>query len=135
MTVESLRRQLDVLNNAYIPHKISFKLRGADSVVMPSWSTNCLEFSTKQNLRKGTYADLNVYFFPKLGCIDGNRVLWYEKFFGYSAFPWQLAAGDGNEVMDGVLVRSDTVPGSDSEKNLGMTLIHEVGHWFGRKYS
>lgn len=67
MTMESIHRQLDVLNNAYSPHKINFNLKGTNLVVVPTLSIECQYFSTK-NLHKGTYADLNVYFFTKLGC-------------------------------------------------------------------
>jgi hypothetical protein len=135
MNAKSLRRQLAVLNDAYKPHSISFKLQAADMIVAYSWSLNCKEYATKKYLRKGTYADLNVYFFPSLRCVPGVYIPWNQVVSGYSMFPAYGTAGDDREVRDGVSVRADSVPGSRSERNLGMTLVHEVGHWFGRKYT
>lgn len=76
----------------------------------------------KMALRKGTYADVNVYFSP------GTLSL------GYAYFPQAVTAGSKEFYRDGVVVRSSTVPGgSHPQYNLGHTATHEVGHWLGRK--
>ena len=71
-------------------------------------------------LRKGNYGDLNLYFVPTL------------PYYGFCSMP---AAGD--DLVDGIwedgcTIRSNTVPGGSAVNyNLGRTVTHEVGHWFG----
>lgn len=67
--------------------------------------------------------------------IDPYRVL---KFYtsgpaggilGWATFPFLL---DGDPVMDGVVMSYDTLPGGGRDRfDLGMTAVHEVGHWLG----
>jgi hypothetical protein len=134
MTIKSLHHQLEVLNNAYNPHRINFSLKGADLVVQRSWLTNCLQSVSNKYFRKGTYADLNVYFFPRLGCIEGQTVPPNQVVWGYSTFSSYRIALNTNVADKGIILRSDSVPGSNSEMNLGMTLVNEVGHWFRCEY-
>lgn len=48
---------------------------------------------------------------------------------GWTVFPWDFST---SPYHDGVVIRFSTVPGgTDPHYNLGMTLVHEVGHWLG----
>lgn len=91
-------------------------------------------------LRRGDYAALNVYFLS--GYFDKAR-----GFIGEAKFPvcrnYTLEQPSNpfekSEIflMDGVKVEVDTMPGGDlldgtrSDHNLGVTAVHEVGHWMG----
>lgn len=51
---------------------------------------------------------------------------------GYATFPDESGPGESNFYLDGVVVASGTVPGGDLDNfNLGLTAVHEAGHWFG----
>jgi hypothetical protein len=48
---------------------------------------------------------------------------------GWATFPVEL---EGDPAMDGVVMLHSTLPdGSMAPYNLGMTAVHEVGHWLG----
>jgi hypothetical protein len=103
---------------------------------MPEWAENCKEEEMKKSLRRGTYADLNVYFHPKMSCIDGAEME-DDSYLGYSAgLGLPTYASSTETLLSGVHVRADTVPGSNlSHYNQGATVVHEVGHWLGRTFT
>ena len=48
---------------------------------------------------------------------------------GWATFPWDLEASPD---LDGVVLLHSSLPGnSEGPYNLGMTGVHEVGHWLG----
>lgn len=57
-------------------------MKEAIKLVAPEWSDNCKEYEMKKSLRKGTYADLNVYFFPVIGCVGALTIPPHEMVFG-----------------------------------------------------
>jgi hypothetical protein len=76
----------------------------------------------RRHLHRGTAQTLNIYIkaFPR----SRAGVL-----LGHSRFPWQYR---GNRTLDGVEVNLDGIPGGRAQGfNLGDTVIHETGHWFG----
>lgn len=122
LSQQSLDGQLRVLNEAYAPHGISFTQAGADWTINAQYANDQAELAMKRALRKGTYADLNVYFTPG------------TQYLGYATFPTAVTAGSSTFYRDGVVIRSSTVPGgSEAKYNLGHTATHEVGHWLGCK--
>ncbi|KAF2018239.1 extracellular metalloprotease [Aaosphaeria arxii CBS 175.79] len=117
---ETLDAQLSVLNDAYAPHNIQFKQAGADWTINTQWANDQGELAMKRQLRKGTYADLNVYFIPG------------TQYLGYAYFPENAPQGSQAFTLDGVVILSGSVPGGAlPEYNIGHTATHEVGHWLG----
>lgn len=76
----------------------------------------------KRRLHGGTARTLNIYL-NKPPRIGGFVLL------GYSRFPWQYR---GHKTLDGVNINIDAIPGGHARNyNLGDTVVHETGHWFG----
>lgn len=120
LTQAILTRQLRVLNDAFAPHGVSFTQAGVDWTINSNYANDRTELAMKKALRKGTYASLNVYFVPG------------TKYLGYAYFPKAVAAGSNAFYLDGVVIRSSTVPGgNEPDYNVGHTATHEIGHWLG----
>ncbi len=116
-----LNNQFTVLQDAFAPHGFTFTLKGTDFTINSNWAVDGSELAMKKALRKGTYRALNIYFHKTLG---GN--------FGYCYFPTTAPSGSNNFYYDGCSILYTTVPGgSATNYNLGHTVTHEVGHWFG----
>ncbi|KAK1702152.1 hypothetical protein CaCOL14_001572 [Colletotrichum acutatum] len=121
ITDKMLADQLAVMNSDFAPHGISYTLVETTRTINANWAQDGDEMAMKRALRKGTYKDLNLYFVRTLG---GD--------FGYCYFPTTAAAGSTAYIRDGCTILSSTVPGgSETNYNLGKTVTHEVGHWFG----
>ncbi|OHE99990.1 metalloprotease [Colletotrichum orchidophilum] len=121
LTDKMLADQLAVMNDDFAPHGISYTLVETSRTINANWAQDGDEMAMKRALRKGTYKDLNLYFVRSLG---GS--------FGYCYFPTTAAAGSTAYIRDGCSILSSTVPGGSSTNyNLGKTVTHEVGHWFG----
>lgn len=54
--------QLSVLNKAYSPANISFRLLGPTYTINDSWATDPESQAMKSTLRRGGYSALNLYF-------------------------------------------------------------------------
>ncbi|MCP3103976.1 zinc metalloprotease [Myxococcus sp. K15C18031901] len=86
------------------------------SVVEPPSST---ELAMKQSLHQGGATTLNIYTL-----IPGS-------YLGESTFPSSLSGTNGL-ALDGVMVHFNSLPGGNIVgANLGLTAVHEVGHWLG----
>ncbi|OLN97782.1 Extracellular metalloprotease-like protein 2 [Colletotrichum chlorophyti] len=118
---KQLFNQLAVLNAGFAPSRISFKLLGITRTINPSWSADRAEMDMKRTLRQGGYNTLNAYFIDNMGQVLGRCTL-----------PELVTAGSYKFIKDGCTVALSTVPGGSSRNfNLGATLVHETGHWFG----
>ncbi|KAF3928257.1 Ulilysin [Arthrobotrys entomopaga] len=125
---EKMDKQLEVMNTQYASTGIKFDLKGTSRTVNKEWATfsvesndTSTELAMKKKLRQGGYDALNVYFRP-LG--DG--------LLGICPFPDDVAADSDDFWMDGCQVLHSSVPGGSTKNyNLGVTVTHEVGHWFG----
>lgn len=114
--------QINLLNSAYAPALVEFRLIDTDVHDSKSWFNlgykSKAESEMKTQIGKETDKCLNIY-----AANLHNRLL------GWSTFPWDL---DGSPEMDGVVVLHTTLPGSaDKPFNLGKTAVHEIGHWLG----
>ncbi|OBR06816.1 Metalloprotease [Colletotrichum higginsianum IMI 349063] len=122
ITDKMLSDQLAVMNRDFAPHGIAFNLVQTTRTINPTWAQDGNEMAMKRALRKGTYKDLNLYFVRRVT----------DDAFGYCYFPTNAAAGSTAFIQDGCTILSSTVPGgSTTNYNLGKTVTHEVGHWFG----
>ncbi|KAL7947845.1 hypothetical protein V8C42DRAFT_351793 [Trichoderma barbatum] len=117
---ETVHSQLQVLRSDYEPVGISFSLKSIDRTINATWAKGVDLERMWQSVRNGTYNELNIWIVPGF----------YH--YGLCSYP---AAGEDLEYasyVDGCTIHSGTVPGGQEKKyNLGKTLTHEVGHWFG----
>lgn len=122
---ETMRQeQIAVLNNSYNPAGIFFMYNPATvkTVENAEWFDMDIDSSAVRHAKSSLHAsperNLNFYtagLSPSL--------------LGWATFPWEL---EGDRDMDGVVIQCNTLPGgSASPFNLGMTAVHEVGHWLG----
>lgn len=119
--------QVAALNTAYNPVGITFTAPGPASITAnDAWAVadDPDMDALKTALRQGTYSDLNLYFHTDLsGGILGTCTL-----------PSQVSPGSDPSlyVSDGCNVNAATMPGGEmTGYNLGMTAVHETGHWLG----
>ncbi|KAL8797855.1 MAG: hypothetical protein Q9195_000207 [Heterodermia aff. obscurata] len=117
--------QLDVLNTDFGPHGISFKLIETLYHYNDSWATRGYESEMKTAVRRGTYADLNIYYLSDFYATS-------DRWLGCCTFPGSLSVNSSIMMQDGCVLDTGTLPGGDlAPYNEGVTSTHEVGHWFG----
>lgn len=117
----ALDAQLQVLNDAYEPQGVAFVEAEADWTVNVEWANDEAEVPMKTALRKGTYADMNVYWIAN------------SQYLGYAYYPLAIDVTSEDFILDGVVAIASSVPGGTAPYDLGHTLTHEAGHWFGRE--
>jgi hypothetical protein len=116
----TIDRQMMVLNEAFQPLGWSFSLAAVTTTRNAAWSTMApgsdAEQQAKGALRQGTARSLNIFVAntPSLG---------------WATFPWNYAS---KPKLDGIVINASTLPGgSAAPYNLGLTAVHQVGHWMG----
>ncbi|ATY61221.1 metalloprotease 1 [Cordyceps militaris CM01] len=116
-----LQEQLQVLNKAYDPSNLGFRLVGSTYTENAAWANDPdgNETPMKTALHRGDSRTLNLYFVPGLG--NG----------GVCVFPNMNAYGNEALALDGCMVGTFSLPGNKGPFNMGLTAVHEVGHWFG----
>ncbi|KAH7078739.1 metalloprotease [Paraphoma chrysanthemicola] len=117
----TISAQIDVLNNAFQPVGFEFKLVETTPTVNEYWYYNLREGRPVESevglaLRKGDFGALNVY---TMGTVNTTESAW-------ATLPASHAGYDG-------VFQNNTVflGGSSPIYTAGITLVHEVGHWFG----
>ncbi len=117
-------KQVAVLNNAYGAYGITFDYQEDDvkNVDNPVWYEmdfgSCAEREAKTQLHASPERNLNFY----TAGLNGGLL-------GWATFPWDM---EGNRDMDGVVVLDASLPGGVAKPfDLGITAVHEVGHWLG----
>ena len=125
ITAAQRAEQMEVMNKAFEPMRISFRHNESEvlEVNNPDFFTmghgslnerNCKSQHQAITPQKG----LNFYT-----ANPGGGLL------GWATFPHEMA---GDPDMDGVVMKFGTLPGGDTNPyNLGLTAVHEVGHWLG----
>jgi hypothetical protein len=117
-----LDEQLTVMNGCFASHAISFTRASTSRTDNAVWHRMTMgspaERAAKTTLGKERHKSLNFY---TAGIGAG--------LLGWATFPSDLA---GDPDIDGVVMLFSTLPnGATSPYNLGMTAVHEVGHWLG----
>lgn len=118
---KDINKQLRVLNDAYIGTGFRFSLRSVDRTRNNAWFKSCTtqeESTMKDALAIDPARVLNVYT-----CDPENDDL------GLSTFPQGFPESN---AMHGVVISFRTLPnGAEDRYNLGITLVHETGHYLG----
>lgn len=122
-----MEKQVRHMNEHFESTGITFDLRRVIHTKNPKWATYSIydnpevELEMKKSIRRGDYADLNIYLRP-LG--DG--------LLGFCYFPDDVAPDSDEFWYDGCEVLHTTIPdGSEFPYDEGKTATHEVGHWLG----
>jgi hypothetical protein len=129
LNLEDVKKQIDVLNNAYdgqtgsdaAATSFSFVLGDIDYTVNNTWFNagpgTTAEKQMKAALHEGGAVDLNFYTNSGGG------------YLGWATFPSSYAS---QPQYDGVVCAYNSLPGGNFEPyNEGDTATHEVGHWLG----
>lgn len=117
------KKQIEVLNKAFTGGKIKFLYDPATVKEFdePTWYTmdhgSAEEREAKTFLHTTPERNLNFY---TAGLAD--------NLLGWATFPYEL---EGDRIRDGVVMLDSTLPGGKAPFNLGITAVHEVGHWLG----
>ncbi|TQV93223.1 hypothetical protein V2A60_010342 [Cordyceps javanica] len=121
ITPEKLQEQLKVLNDAYDPSNLAFRLVNSTWTENATWADypDDNELAMKRALRKGDSRTVNIFFVPGLGA------------GGVCVFP-NMGAYEGDALaLDACMVGSFSMPGNKGVYAMGKTAVHELGHWFG----
>ncbi|KAJ7599098.1 hypothetical protein C8J56DRAFT_770914, partial [Mycena floridula] len=122
-----LTSQTQVVNTAYAGTGLCFTQGPTVRYANSSWYSAAAPKTQEQTdmknaLRKGDATSLNLY---TVGFQTGAG----EGLLGYSTFPVSYS---GNPKDDGIVLNFQSLPGGSIQGyNLGQTLTHEAGHWFG----
>ncbi|KAJ3411365.1 hypothetical protein HDV05_002339 [Chytridiales sp. JEL 0842] len=131
----TLQAQLDVLNQGF-QGRFEFDLKQViryaepqvygipgDPANSPLAGGPLLE-SVKEQTRVGGSNALNLYITGEMTAQEGAD----QPTFGYAQFPYQYQA---KPKTDGVIITGATLPGGKKPFHLGLTALHEIGHWLG----
>ena len=114
---EQIKQQIDVVNEAYAPHNIFFNHVETIRTFNETWANGSNTTTMQAELRKGSYATLNVY----------SMISLYGPPLGRCNLPEAVEAGDDAFLEDGCTIVAGTMPGGDVPDNdQGGTLVHEV---------
>lgn len=121
LTDARIRRQIEVLDEAYLDTGFRFHLAGVDRTVNARWFVNCAG-SAERRMKRALAVDpahhLNVY-----SCRPGRGIL------GSARFPWSYPEWS---PMHGVVLRDSSLPGGGAAPyDEGDTATHEIGHYLG----
>lgn len=124
--------QLSVMNTAYAPAGIQFVFAGSDRKkdntlatgdgIFPDWNPSTAMQNYLKSVRSGAYADLNLFFYSNPPADT----------LGQCTFPLATVPSSSSLdfAKDGCHLATGTLPRQEiTNYNLGMTAVHETGHW------
>ena len=112
------------MNKYYTPANISFHILDADwtkDILLPV--SRGLRTPLAHGLHKGNVSNLNMFWVkPSTLRYGGTSKVFFDS---------------GEDVKsDGVIIGTNTIPGgSHPVMNMGVTAVHEAGHWFGLRHT
>lgn len=123
---DTIDKQMAVLNQRFEKANFQFTLASVDWTTNPSWFNvkqgSEDETAMRTSLHQGGLQDLNVYSASPMSS-DGQLVAGFTKLPEYA---------QQNPQLDGCIILYDSLPGGQTYGlDRGMTLVHEVGHYFG----
>ncbi|MCA9270493.1 MAG: zinc metalloprotease [Planctomycetales bacterium] len=121
---EQRQQQIAQLNKSFEELRIRFKYDESAVKVLANedWFFMTPGSSAERLAKSSQFItpERNLNFYT--GALGGGLL-------GWATFPWDMA---GDREMDGVVILHSSLPGGESAPyNLGMTAVHEVGHWLG----
>lgn len=125
VTEDQRVKQIDVLNKAYEMMNIRFTYdpQNVDVVDNAEWFSMGHHSFAERDCKTNTQAVDSRHGLNFWTARPGGGLL------GWATFPYMR---EGDPKMDGVLMLDGTMPdGASDPYNLGMTAVHEVGHWLG----
>lgn len=108
VTLQQIRRQMNILNRSYNPWGFYFQLLNATTyeadtaALYNADSGQDSEYVLKSTLRTGSAQILNIYTLAPGGAASTT--------LGWSTFPFQYQESTTQEALDGVVVRYTTLP-------------------------
>jgi hypothetical protein len=125
ISVSQRARQIDVLNAAFAPAGISFSHDEGTVVTVDDAGFYRMGH---RSLRERQCKSQHQAVDPRHG-LNFYTASPGEGLLGWATFPHEM---EGDPDMDGVVMLDGTLPEGDSPPyNMGMTAVHEVGHWLG----
>lgn len=119
---QDLDNQVDVLNRCYSVHGITFRRASVDRTDNDVWFRMTMGSAAERKAKTslGNQPDRSLNFYSA-GIGAG--------LLGWATFPSDFA---GDPALDGVVILFSSFPaGSSAPYDLGVTAVHEVGHWLG----
>ena len=119
---DRIELQQQVLNDAFNNTVFSFELKNVSFIVNDAWygPNDTRDGDMKKAHHVGGRNTLNVY------------VRADDDICGYATFPFTAPFTALIGILDGVVVNDLCIAGSNStRRRMGLTLVHEVGHWLG----
>lgn len=122
LTDAQIEAQLEVMNDSFAPHDITFTNAGIDRTNNATWYRMTMG-SAAERQAKGTLGrqhDTHLNFYTAgIGA----------SLLGWATFPSELT---GDPALDGVVILQSSLPGGSSVPyDEGKTAVHEIGHWLG----
>jgi hypothetical protein len=134
LTQAQIDEQILILNRGFAGYyggansRISFYLAGVTRTTSAAWFNAGIgsnaERDMKRTLHRGGWNTLNVY---------SNTA---EAYLGWAYLP---GLPESRQYLDGIVVDWESMKGTSTayagRYDLGFTLVHEAGHWFGLEHT
>ena len=119
------QNNVDIVNQAFVgtPFRFRFVREATTQTISNDWSNDGAEFQPEMSeaLGSGELTKMHVFLVWNVRQSIGGLTL------GIASLPAAQIADDG----DGMIMRYDVLPsGGLAPRDLGFTLVHEIGHWY-----